>query len=229
MAQPKRFQMNVLKKRESKFTQVSNSFLRDNELSFKAKGLFCYMFSMDDNWNFTLKSIATQQGDGLASITSAMKELKDRGYVIYTKHTSGKGTYFLDDEPKLENPDLGNATVGKPDRIKNTNLNKNTNTQTEEEKASIDYDLYFIAWNKLASQTEVKKIAKLSNARKNKIKVRAEESKDFKKVFIECLRKINSSNFLRGFNNNKWIASFDWLVENDTNYLKILEGKYDDK
>ena len=64
--------MNKIQKRQSKFIQVSNSFLRDNNVSFKAKGLFCYMFSMADNWNFTIKSIATQQKDGEASIISAM-------------------------------------------------------------------------------------------------------------------------------------------------------------
>ena len=86
------------------------------------------MFSMSDNWNFTIRSIATQQKDGEASIISSMNELKEFGYITYTKHANGKGTYFLDDEPNVENPNVENTKLGKSTPIKNTNLNKNTNS-----------------------------------------------------------------------------------------------------
>lgn len=32
------------------------------------------MFSIEDDWNFTIKSIATQQKDGESSIISALKD-----------------------------------------------------------------------------------------------------------------------------------------------------------
>ena len=121
--------VSKIKKRDDKFVRVSNDFIRDKRISFKAKGLFCYMFSMDNDWNFTMKSIATQQGDGLASITSAMNELKEFGYIVYTKHFDGTGTYYLDDEPKPENPYMDNTIVVKRDAIKKTNSTKKTNTK----------------------------------------------------------------------------------------------------
>lgn len=128
---------NCIKKKERDFTQVSNSFLRDERLSFKAKGLFCYMFSMSDGWNFTIRSIAKQQKDGEASVKSALDELKEFGYIKYEKHQDGSGTYYLDDEPKLENPKLENPNMenpkmGKSQRIKNTNSSKNKNTIADE-------------------------------------------------------------------------------------------------
>lgn len=119
--------MNNIKKRENHFVQVSNSFLRDEKISFKAKGLFCYMFSMSESWNFTIRSIATQQKDGYDSIKSALQELKDLNYISYTKHSNGKGTYFLDDEPKTENPLVGNPIMGKSTPIKKNQLIKNKN------------------------------------------------------------------------------------------------------
>ena len=119
--------MNKIKKKESSFTQVSNSFLRDGNISFKAKGLFCYMFSMSENWNFTLQSIATQQKDGLDSVKSAMDELKQYGYISYEKHSNGSGTYFLNDEPNVENPNVENPNLGKSTPIKKKNLDKNKN------------------------------------------------------------------------------------------------------
>ena len=105
---------NRIRKKESNFTQVSNSFLRDNRLSFKAKGLFCYMFSMSSDWNFTIQSIAKQQNEGVASISSALKELKEYGFVTYTKNSDGSGVYYLDDEPKSENPNMENPNMENP-------------------------------------------------------------------------------------------------------------------
>ncbi|AFL69606.1 hypothetical protein [Sulfurospirillum barnesii] len=117
---------NKTKKRERDFAQISNNFLRDPNISFKAKGLFSYMFSMEDGWNFTIKSIANQQKDGQAAIIAAMHELKSHGYITYTKSSDGTGTYYLDDcpsfEPNVENPHLGFPKLGKSTRIKNTKL-----------------------------------------------------------------------------------------------------------
>lgn len=148
--------MNRIKKKESNFTQVSNVVLRDKRISFKAKGLFCYMYSMDENWNFTLQSIATQQKDGLDSVKSAMDELKQYDYVTYEKLANGKGLYYLDDEPKVENPNVENPNLGKSTPIKNTNLDKNTNKS--------DYDSFI---DELKSKAPIKsKVTSTTKGRK---------------------------------------------------------------
>ena len=206
--------MNKIRKKELNFTQVSNSFLRDNNISFKAKGLFCYMFSMNENWNFTLQSIATQQKDGLDSIKSAMDELKQYGYVSYEKHSNGTGTYFLNDEPNVENPNVENPNLGKSTRIKNTNLDKNNN---------INYNDFFNLWNEFATKNNKAKLAKLSDSRKKKIALRLKEYKNLLEIFTYVLKKSETSNFLLNGN----FYTFDWLFENDTNILKVYEGKYD--
>ena len=208
--------MNKIKKKESSFTQVSNSFLRNNNISFKAKGLFCYMFSMSENWNFTLQSIATQQKDGLDSVKSAMDELKQYGYIYYEKHSNGSGTYFLNDEPNVENPNVENPNLGKSTAIKNTNLDKNKN---------INYDDFFNLWNEFATKNNKAKIAKLSDSRKKKIALRLKEYKNLLEIFTYVLKKSESSDFLLNGN----FYTFDWLMENDTNILKVYEGKYDNE
>lgn len=128
--------------RKSNFTTVTNSFIRDKNISFKAKGVFVYMASMDSSWNFTLRSMANQSKEGISSITGSINELKEAGYITYEKHSDGKGTYTLHEKPKLENevlaepksenPNLENLIMGKPDRIKKNNtirkpINKNYN------------------------------------------------------------------------------------------------------
>ena len=41
-------------------------------------------------------------------------------------------------------------------------------------------------------------------------------------------QKAEASSFLKGENNRKWKANFDWLI-NETNFAKVLDGNYDDK
>ena len=41
-------------------------------------------------------------------------------------------------------------------------------------------------------------------------------------------QKAEASSFLKGENNHKWKANFDWLI-NETNFAKVLDGNYDDK
>jgi hypothetical protein len=45
--------------------------------------------------------------------------------------------------------------------------------------------------------------------------------------FREAVARAATTPFLRGEGPTGWCANFDWLVANDTNYLKVLEGRYD--
>jgi hypothetical protein len=44
--------------------------------------------------------------------------------------------------------------------------------------------------------------------------------------FRQAVRLASRTPFLRGENERGWKASFDWLIRNDENYLKVLEGQY---
>ena len=45
---------------------------------------------------------------------------------------------------------------------------------------------------------------------------------------IQSMEKIHTSSFLQGNNKTGWQISFDWFI-NKSNFLKVLEGNYDDK
>ena len=45
---------------------------------------------------------------------------------------------------------------------------------------------------------------------------------------IQSMEKIRTSNFLQGNNKTGWQIAFDWFF-NKSNFLKVLEGNYDDK
>ncbi len=40
-------------------------------------------------------------------------------------------------------------------------------------------------------------------------------------------QKVAGTPFLRGKNPRGWTASLDWILENDTNVMRVLEGAYD--
>ena len=74
------------------------------------------------------------------------------------------------------------------------------------------------------------KILALSEARKNKIKIRITEMGGEDKaipILAELFKKMQASKFLQGDNPRGWKATFDWLFQNDTNWVKVYEGNYD--
>jgi uncharacterized protein YdaU (DUF1376 family) len=70
------------------------------------------------------------------------------------------------------------------------------------------------------------KVSKLSDQRKKHISARFKEFNY--DTIIEVIKKAGKSNFLCGVNEKAWKADFDWIF-NPTNFLKIMEGKYDNK
>lgn len=132
--------MNKISKK-SNFTTMTNAMLRDSNISFKAKGLFAYMSSMSEGWNFTIRSIATQQKDGKASIESALNELKKFGYVTYQRHMDGTGVYTLIDEPHPENKDMDEPHPENPHpenpHPENRDVLRSNNTKNKNNKSEV--------------------------------------------------------------------------------------------
>lgn len=70
------------------------------------------------------------------------------------------------------------------------------------------------------------KVSKLSDQRKKHIQARYKEFNY--DTIIEVIKKAGKSDFLCGINDKAWKADFDWIF-NPTNFLKIMEGKYENK
>jgi hypothetical protein len=89
-------------------------------------------------------------------------------------------------------------------------------------------------WNDIC--VSFPKIVKLTDPRKHKIKLRLQEmagkEKDMAKalaVLEQVFTLAEKSNFLKGDNNRGWTATFDWIIENPKNWVKIYEGNYKNK
>ena len=88
-------------------------------------------------------------------------------------------------------------------------------------------------WNDIC--TAYPRCVKVTDRRKTKIRLRIAElgcgadEGDILKALGELFRRMQASSFLRGDNNRGWQASFDWLFENGSNWVKVTEGNYDDR
>lgn len=115
---------NTITRESGNFSTIPNDLLNDSLISLAAKGLYVFMRGKPPLWNFTIRSMAKQLKEGETAIGSALNELKDSGWISYTKHSNGKGVYHLfwsananTENPNQENPNQGNPMKGKPQRI----------------------------------------------------------------------------------------------------------------
>lgn len=76
-------------------------------------------------------------------------------------------------------------------------------------------------WNLFAEEYGLVQIKTINESRKRKFKIRVKEPAF---DFLKILSKAKGSEFLKA---SKWFG-FDWIIENDSNYLKIIEGNYSD-
>ena len=68
-------------KRTTPFVTIDCTAIKDQRLSAKAKGVFCYLLSMPLDWKIYLTELSNHFKDGKVSIASAINELEDAGYI----------------------------------------------------------------------------------------------------------------------------------------------------
>ena len=73
------------------------------------------------------------------------------------------------------------------------------------------------------------KVLRISKSRREKIKARLEEMNHEVEMLEKLFKKIEKTPFLKGENKRGWVANFDWVFENDKNWIKVLEGNYDSR
>lgn len=66
-----------------RFTILDNSVINDNRLSFRARGVLIWLLSKPADWRTRSEAIAAQSPkEGREAIRSAMRELRDAGYMV---------------------------------------------------------------------------------------------------------------------------------------------------
>ena len=73
------------------FTVMSNHHLKNKDLSLRSKGLLSFMLSLPEDWDYSLKGLATLNKEGIDAIRSAINELEAFGYIERSRVRNEKG------------------------------------------------------------------------------------------------------------------------------------------
>ena len=128
------------KKLQSNFTVADNRIMQKQGLSFEARGLYFYMLSLPNGWEFSEARLAKNGGIGLDKCKRILKELFEIGLIkrefAHNEKGYKKSIYTLFDFDTIENPSKNNPTLENP-LLENPTNNKEIVTQIKKEKKEI--------------------------------------------------------------------------------------------
>jgi len=93
--------------------------------------------------------------------------------------------------------------------------------EKEEKAPPLNYQKIIDSFNAIC--VSLPKVLKVSDPRKRAIRTRLKTYKE--EDLTKAFKLAEESDFLKGNNNKKWTATFDWLL-NENNMIKVLEGNY---
>lgn len=211
--------------RDFKGIWIPKEIWLDENLSIVEKAILAEIISLDNesgcfasNQYFAEFCHLTER-----TVSNAINNLIKGGY-IYVKAFDGRHRILQSryEEFSRQGRKIFYADTKEfPPNNKDNNTNNNTIIQqisTEQVQAVV----------RLFNETCVSfpKVTAVSADRKKHISAR------LKQYGIETIKlvfeKAQASDFLKGNNQRKWKANFDWLL-NETNFAKVLDGNYDDK
>ena len=79
---------------QTNYSVINNEVLRRDDLSWKAKGIMCYILSLPNDWEIYLEELQRHATDGKSSFRSGWNELKEKGYV--KRHPIKEGGKFVE-------------------------------------------------------------------------------------------------------------------------------------
>lgn len=127
-----------VRKRPNNFVMLDKTFLEDDRLSFKAKGILAYLLSKPDNWKVIVGNLVKFSKDGKSAVYAGLKELKECGYYVKTPIRNEDGRRIsrwestvyempdslLSDFQEIENQEIENQYLENRERNNNYYNNK---------------------------------------------------------------------------------------------------------
>lgn len=205
--------MSNFKKIQGNFVATSRQIAQDERLTWKARGVFLYLASMNDGWNFYVDEIAKHSPQGKRALQGGLKELEEYGYLVRTQRHKESGDFSTFDwelhfEPTSRQTQ--NRINAKMRQTQNCPLISNNNNKEQEtisnnnnnilSSCGVPYQEIVEYLNKRTG----KKFKYKSKATQRLIKARWNEGfklDDFKKVIdnkcLDWLRDEKMSEYLR--------------------------------
>lgn len=176
------------------YTVMSNEFLRNRNLSLKAKGLLAVCLSLPDTWEYSMKGLVAISKESITAIRNSMRELEEHGYMAVNKLKNDKGQFYYEyviyenperQKPALDNLDIDNVDVGKQG-IENVNQLNTKELITNLE--NINKDLYILEQASPEIQNLLKEYLEMRN------EIKAPLTERGLKMLLNRLEKLSNSN-----------------------------------
>ena len=165
----KRKIMSVIRVEKNRnYTVIHNEFLRNKELSLKAKGLLAMILSLPDDWNYSINGLVSICKENITAVRNSLKELESFGHVVIEKTKNERGQFVYNytiyeipvDSPPIEKPIVDNVDMEKQVVDNQHQLNKDVLSTKEK---VFNKDLYIkehasaAIWSPLNDYLEMRK------------------------------------------------------------------------
>lgn len=199
-------------KKTSNYVVVHKASLNDNRLSWKAKGLLAYMLSMPDDWTFYDTELEKHAKDGKDSLKSAIKELKQYGYMKRERRRNQEGKFDWEtsvfetpctEKPLVDNPSMEKPCMEKPS-MENPQLLSNDELSIEElnnDKPNINIPYVEI----VTYLNDAAKTSYRSTTKKTKDLIKARWNEGFRLADFKKVIDIKTSQWLNDNKMNSYI------------------------
>lgn len=209
------------------YTIMSNFHLRDSEISLKAKGLLSLMFSLPDDWNYSVRGLESICKESKDTINGIINELEHNNYIerkrIYCNGKISEWEYNIyetnDLHPKkqdIENQDIENKDIYK--ELNNKELNNQLKRNILKKKPTLEEIQNYINEENLNVDAQVFYDYYESNG----WKVGRNTMKDFKAT----LRNWSRKQFIKKNNKPEWINKEIHKEEINNIELEELENEF---
>lgn len=216
--------MNTLKNNLKKdYSQIPNELITDMSISHGALRVILYLFTKPDNWNVYNKDIQKQLNISGKTLAKYWKELLVSKWLKRTKrppldkNLAGGYEYHI-----------GSFAISEESSKKEETYHHNKTKPIKQKETNTLTDRLVFIWNEFAQENGLPSVIKITKSRQSKIDTRKKEVQDLLGVFKVALQIATNSSFLMGLNKRGWKLNFDWLIENDKNIIKVVEGAYND-
>jgi hypothetical protein len=113
----------ITRKKNQDYTVMSNVFLKDRNLSIKAKGFLAVVMGLPEDWEFSINGLCSILKEGKTAIYNVIDELKGYGYcnVVMCRDELGRisgSDYTFFEEPQIELPQTDKPYTENPDTVK---------------------------------------------------------------------------------------------------------------
>lgn len=100
------------------YSVISNTPLQDKNLSLKAKGLLALVFTLPDDWEYSINGIVKIVKESRDAVMTAFNELEKFGYLKREQDRSNGGTFSGFVYVFYESPQIKEPQSEKPDTVK---------------------------------------------------------------------------------------------------------------